>query len=97
MCSKIKKSIKFNQIIILESTVHPGATKEFDDDRKSPSYELIKILKNKKIKFDYHDLYFTKIRKGSNIKENKYSINLSKNKLMKYDATILLTDHSFFN
>ena len=90
----IKKLKKKNIKILLLGISYK---KDVDDDRESPSYEFMKILRNKKIKFDYHDPYFPKIRKGRNVKENKSSINLSKNELMKYDATILLTDHNFFD
>tara|TARA_B110000503_G_scaffold143658_1_gene246720 strand:- start:13882 stop:15183 length:1302 start_codon:yes stop_codon:yes gene_type:complete len=93
--NQVTKTIKKKNIKVLLLGI--SYKKNVDDDRESPSYEFIKILKKKKIKFDYHDPYFPKIRKGRNIKEIKYSINLNKNTLIKYDATILLTDHSFFD
>ncbi len=71
--------------------------KDIDDDRETPTYEFMKILKKKKIRFDYHDPYFPQIRKGRNINLNKKSIKLNKYNLKKFDAVILLTDHSFFN
>ena len=71
--------------------------KDIDDDRESPSFEFIKILNKKKIKYDYCDPYFPKLRKGRNISKIKFSIKLTKQNLKKYDATILLTDHSNFD
>lgn len=89
---KIKKDKKI-KILLLGLSYK----KNVDDDRESPSYEFIKILNKKKIKYDYHDPYFARIRSGRNISENKKSINLNKNNLKKYDATILLADHDTFD
>ena len=49
--------------------------KNVDDDRESPSFEFMKILK-KNIYFDFIDPYFDKIRKGRKILIEK-SINLN--------------------
>jgi UDP-N-acetyl-D-glucosamine dehydrogenase len=89
---KIKKDKKIKMLLLGLSY-----KKNVDDDRESPSYEFIKILNKKKIKYDYHDPYFTRIRTGRKINENKKSIKLNKNNLKKYDATILLTDHDIFD
>lgn len=53
----------------------------------------MKILKRKKIFYDYHDPYFATLRKGRHEINNKKSIILNKKNLAKYDACILLTDH----
>ncbi len=87
---KIKKKTK----ILLLGVAYK---KDTDDDRESPSFEFIKILNKKKIKYDYCDPYFPKLRKGRNISKIKYSIKLTKQNLKKYDATILLTDHNNFD
>ena len=87
---KIKKKTK----ILLLGVAYK---KDIDDDRESPSFEFIKILNKKKIKYDYCDPYFPKLRKGRNISKIKFSIKLTKQNLKKYDATILLTDHSNFD
>ena len=87
---KIKKKTK----ILLLGVAYKKNT---DDDRESPSFEFIKILNKKKIKYDYCDPYFPKLRKGRNISKIKYSIKLTKQNLKNYDATILLTDHSNFD
>ena len=42
--------------------------KNVDDDRESPSFEIMKILKKRKISFEYNDPYFDKIRKEDKIK-----------------------------
>ncbi len=87
---KYKKNIK---ILLLGISYK----KNIDDDRESPSFEFMKILKRKKINFDYNDPYFPKIRKGRNFHDNKKSIKLSKKNLQKYSAVILLTDHNLYN
>ena len=57
----------------------------------------MKILKNKKIKYDYSDPYFSKLRIGRNVKENKKSIKINRINLKKYNGVILITDHDKFN
>ena len=57
----------------------------------------MKILKNKKIKYDYSDPYFSKLRIGRNVKENKKSIKINRINLKKYNGVILITDHQKFN
>lgn len=71
--------------------------KNIDDDRESPSFKFIEILNKKRIKFDYSDPFFPKIRKGRNISQVKYSINLTKENIKKYSAVILLTDHDNYD
>ena len=71
--------------------------KNVDDDRESPSHQFMKILKSKKINFDYCDPYFPLLKKGRNINFIKRSVKLNNNNLKKYDCTILITDHDKFN
>ena len=71
--------------------------KNVDDDRESPSFEIMKILKNKKIYFDYNDPYFTSIRKGRNIDIKKNSVKLTKSNLHLYDAILVVTDHDDYD
>ena len=71
--------------------------KNVDDDRESPSFEIMKILKKRKISFEYNDPYFDKIRKGRQNKIIKKSIPLSKKNLKKFSAVILVTDHDQYD
>ena len=71
--------------------------KNVDDDRESPSFEIMKILKKKKVNFEYNDPYFDKIRKGRQNKINKKSIILNKNNLKKFSAVLLVTDHDKYD
>ncbi len=71
--------------------------KNIDDDRESSFFEFAKILKKKKISFDYSDPYFPKLRKGRKSKDIKESIKLSKKSLSEYDATVILVDHDLYD
>ncbi len=71
--------------------------KNVDDDRESPSFEFMKILKKKRIYFDFIDPYFNKIRKGRKTLIEKKSIKLNKKNSKVYDCAIIVTDHDKFN
>ena len=58
MIKKIK--VKNPKILILGVAYK----KNVDDDRESPSFENMKILKKMKISFEYNDPFFKTIRKG---------------------------------
>ena len=72
--------------------------KNINDDRESPAYAIMKILYKKGSKISYHDPLIKKI---SNSKLNNYqnlkSINLKKNTIKNFDATIIITDHDKIN
>ena len=71
--------------------------KNVDDDRESPSFEFMKILKKKNIFFNFVDPYFDKIRKGRKILIEKKSIKLNKKNSKTYDCAIIVTDHDLFD
>lgn len=72
--------------------------KNINDCRESPAFELIKILKDEKIKVDYSDPFIKKIPKLRNYNfENMKSILIKPSNLKKYDVVILVTDHDKFN
>ena len=94
--SKMLKKIEINnktKILILGISYK----KNIDDDRESPAFEIMKILNNKKIKFDYNDPYFKKIRVGRKINFNKKSIKINKKNLKLYSAVLIVTDHQHYN
>ena len=88
-----KEKIRLKKILILGISYK----KNVNDDRESPSYILIDILKKNKISFDYYDPYFFKLKKGRNNQSEKKRIKLSKNNISKYDCSILMTDHDKIN
>tara|TARA_B100002051_G_scaffold266686_1_gene294143 strand:- start:3221 stop:4531 length:1311 start_codon:yes stop_codon:yes gene_type:complete len=86
----IKKNLK---ILILGISYK----KNIDDDRESPAFEIMKIFTKNKIKFEYSDPYFKKIRKGRNINIIKNSIKLSRNNLKGFSAALIIADHDLFD
>ena len=91
MLSKLKsKNLK---ILILGVSYK----KNIEDDRESPTFNIMKILKSKKIKFEYNDPYFSKLRKSREFDFKKKSILLNKNNLKKFNAVILVTDHDIYD
>ena len=71
--------------------------KNVDDDRESPSIEIMKLLTKKKIKFEYNDPYFPQLRKGRNLKFTKKSVPINEKNLKKFDAVLVITDHDAYN
>lgn len=85
------KNIKFSNKRIL--LIGISYKKNISDDRESPAFMLIKVLKKFKITFDYFDPYFHKISKGRNFSDDKRSIRLNSKNIKKYLATLIVTDH----
>ena len=71
--------------------------KNIDDARESPSFELMRLFNNKKIKIDYHDKFFPKLPKMRNYDLKKSSVKINNNNLKKYDAVIVMTDHDYID
>lgn len=87
---KIFKTLGTNIKILL---IGLSYKKNIDDDRESPAYEFMKILKRKKIFFDYYDPYFPKTIIGRVNKIKKTCIKFNSKIISKYDASIIITDH----
>lgn len=69
--------------------------KDIDDARESPGIKIIKILEEKNVqKVDYYDPYIPQLIKSRQISHPIFSINFDKKTISKYDATIIVTDHS---
>lgn len=85
-----KKNNKLRKVLIFGVSYK----KNIADDRESPTYFFMNILKKNKIFFDYYDPYFIKLKKGRNNKNNvKNRISLSKKNISSYDCSIIMTDH----
>ena len=78
--------IKKEKILIIGAAYK----KNISDTRESPSLKIFKMLKMKKIKFDYHDPYVKKIN-HKNLKLK--SVSLNSNNIKKYNICLILTDH----
>ena len=84
-----KKSINDSKVLILGITYK----KDIDDVRESPSIDVIRLLKNKGAKVDYHDPMVPNFSEdGIALKSCPIS-----NGIQHYDCVALLTDHSAFN
>ena len=88
--NKIKKTINLkNKKILILGLSYKGNVKE---DRFSPAYELIKLLKNEEVEIYCYDPYYTK----EEIEEKTKVKYLDIKDLEKMDGIILVTDHDIF-
>lgn len=86
--------LKDKKILILGVTYK----KNIDDIRESPSLKIIEILERKKAIVDYTDPFYKgKLKSPTKKNRNIKNIKLGYEKLIKYHAVILVTDHDCFN
>ena len=69
--------------------------KNVDDFRESPSFELIRLLLEKKAQVDYHDFYIPKLHKTRKYDFDLQSVSLDT--ISTYDLVILATDHDKYD
>jgi len=93
--NKMLKNLKKEKPYILILGV--SYKKNVDDDRESPSIEIMKILNEKRIKFEYNDPYFPKLQKVRKLNFVKKSVSINKKNLKKFTATLLVTDHDSYD
>ncbi len=86
-----KKNIKENKVLV----IGVAYKKNINDDRESPAYEIINLLKKNKMKVSYHDPFIPYIKKTRKFKnfENLKSIILNAKNIKNFDASIIVTDH----
>ena len=92
--SRLEKMLKGRGIVFKKANVLIiGVTykKDIMDLRKSPSLDIISILKKRKIKVSYFDPLIPYLNLGQ---INLKSIELSKNTIAKFDCAVIVTDHS---
>ena len=73
--------------------------KNIDDIREAPALKIMNNLIKKNIIVDYNDEYvkiIPNLRKYPNFKSKK-SVSLTKKNLIKYDAVICITDHTYYD
>lgn len=71
--------------------------KNINDCRESPAFEIIKKLRDKRIKVEYNDPYINEIPKLRNYDLKMKSVKLNKDKLKTYDAIIIVTNHDSYD
>jgi len=86
------KSLKGSKILVLGLSYKP----DIDDDRESPSYELIRLLAGGGAEVDYCDPHFPEARKGRKHDLSLRSIPVSAEAFRGYDAVLVATAHQEF-
>ncbi|MFP4107107.1 MAG: nucleotide sugar dehydrogenase [Phycisphaerae bacterium] len=90
-----EKALKGSKILVLGLAYKPN----IDDDRESPSYELIELLKERGAKVSYNDPYCPVIkptREHPHLAGMK-SVPLTEKSLPKYDAVLISTNHKDYD
>jgi len=89
--NKQGKSLNKSKILIIGIAYK----KDVDDARESPGIKIMKILEEKNVKkVDYYDPYISKIISCRQISHPIFSVKFDKKTIRKYDACIIVTDHS---
>ncbi|ACV81515.1 nucleotide sugar dehydrogenase [Nakamurella multipartita] len=86
------KSVKNSKILVLGLAYKPNV----DDDRESPSYELISELSSRGALVDYCDPYFPRTAPTRKWNLGLESVALSNETLRSYDAVVVATAHEEF-
>jgi UDP-N-acetyl-D-glucosamine dehydrogenase len=86
------KAIKGARVLVLGLSYK----EDIDDDRESPSYEIIELLQEAGALVDYCDPYFPKARHGRKHKLELSSVDCTPGVFAHYDAVVLSTAHRQF-
>lgn len=72
--------------------------KDIDDLRESPSLRIMKLLKQRGARVDYHDPYFPQLHPMRHYDfQDMKSIDLTADALGRYSAVVIATDHSSYD
>ena len=86
------KSILGATIVVLGLSYKP----DIDDDRESPSFEIIELLQERGAVVQYCDPFIPAARKGRKHDLDLRSVPCTPEELAKYDAVLIATPHSAF-
>jgi UDP-N-acetyl-D-glucosamine dehydrogenase len=86
------KSIKGAKVLILGLSYKA----DIDDDRESPSYELIDLFDGLDADWAYCDPFIPTARLGRKNKRHMVSVPCTKDEFAKYDALVVATAHTAF-
>ena len=84
------KPVKGSRILVLGVSYK----KDADDARESPSLEIIELLMLKGAQTDYSDPFFPRLPTGRRHTMELESIPLTRESIGRYDAVVLVTDHT---
>ncbi len=86
------KAVKGSRVLILGLAYKAN----IDDDRESPSYEIIRLLEGAGAKVDYCDPFFPAARKGRKHDLARASVPCNAEAFSRYDAVVVATAHDVF-
>jgi UDP-N-acetyl-D-glucosamine dehydrogenase len=86
------KALKGSRILVLGAAYK----KDTDDPRESPGLEIIEELQEKGAVVDYSDPHLPRLPFGRRHRIDLAAVELSQAALSRYDAVLLVTDHSRF-
>lgn len=77
------------RVLVLGVAYKPGIS----DDRESPSYEIMDLLRAKGAEVEYHDPYVPRIGPGHDHWSGRHSVTWSEHELKSFDAAVVCTAH----
>ena len=86
------KSILGASVVVLGLSYKP----DIDDDRESPSFEIIELLQERGARVSYCDPFIPAARKGRKHDLDLRSVPCTAEELSKYDAVLISTPHTAF-
>jgi UDP-N-acetyl-D-glucosamine dehydrogenase len=86
------KAVKGSRVLVLGLSYKAN----IDDDRESPSYELLELLQEKGARVDYCDPHFPAARKGRKHDLKLESVPCRADVFARYDAVVVATAHDAF-
>jgi UDP-N-acetyl-D-glucosamine dehydrogenase len=86
------KSVKGAKVLVLGLSYKPN----IDDDRESPSFELIELLRERGADVSYCDPYIPAAKRGRKFDLDMQSVPCTADEFAKYDAILLSTPHDQF-
>ena len=86
------KAVKGSRVLVLGLAYKAN----IDDDRESPSYEILELLKARGATVDYCDPFFPKTHKGRKHDLGLASVACSAEVFAGYDAVVVATAHEVF-
>ena len=86
------KPLKGSKVLVLGLAYKAN----IDDDRESPSYEIIELLQHAGAAVDYCDPHFPVARKGRKVDVQLASVSCTRETFATYDAIVVSTAHDLF-
>lgn len=85
-----QKCLKGSNILVIGVAYKP----DVDDDRESPAFAIMDMLQKEGANIEYSDPYIQRLKKTRRYNFKMSSVDLTPERLRKYDAVIIITNHS---